>query len=746
MFQRSFQRSRIASKFGVALLSVLAVCCDLGGAIGALAEDSQPTETVIKPTDAVNVVVTASRGTEQNPIDVPQSITNITRSDLDKVEYQSVDEIIRQEPNISGAPAEGNPNYWQQGFSIRGLGAQRVLVLSDGVRQAGQGIGYGGGNLSLYDPFSIERIEILRGPGSVLYGTDAFGGVINIIRRQPRERTEFGTNGGLRYVYDGSANVNRVGGYVDVGDDTYGILAGGSYIDSDRPNLPNGVSDATSGSFRNSAGWFRATFKIDDDTQFRVLGDLNHTSDILVADSVLPLPIAVNGPPGSSQLVPSPLYFNIPKYQRSVLGTEIEWSNLAGDWDSFKTGVYWQQLRRQFHRESPFYPTLSPGFAGPPTFIDPSATVTNSTVDTNDTVNTIEWQNQARLITGSQTFTFGLDLGYDTSNLPETEKQTVLAQAGPGIVNNGETSLVSRVRAKADQIRVGVYTQDSIESGRFTFVPGVRVDSFSVHDDISSYDKSEVGVSASYATLYKFTENYSSYLNLAYGYRAPDLGERFQNGIVNLGAPSRIIGKENLNSERAYSSELGLKGNFNSVRFEGATFFNHIQDYVGTRSLGFVDGFVTDQYDNLGSVNLYGVEGKIGYELTENFELFTSVGRTYTGQAEKIDVPNWSYRYGINYKGTVDDSIIKKVNATLYARSLADSVDNTISAGKSTFPKNQGFTVLNLEFSLGLGKTELGDMMLVSGLRNILGKKYREPFFNEYQPGRNAYVGVQLDF
>lgn len=733
-----------SSRIAVVALAASATL-GLGSTAGSAYAQDQAAKSKAAIKADVNVVVTASRGTEQDPLDVPQSITNITRSQLDASEYQSVDEIIRQEPNISGAPAEGNPNYWQQGFSIRGLGAQRVLTLSDGVRQAGQGIGYGGGNLSLYDPFSIERIEILRGPASVLYGTDSFGGVVNVIRRQPRERTEFGMNGGTRYVYDGSANVNRAGAYVDFGDENYGILAGGSYINSDRPNLPDGLN-AHSGSFRNASGWTRATFKIDDDTQFRMLGDLNRTSDVLVLDSVLPLPIAVFGAPGSNQMVFSPLQFNIPRYQRSLLGAELEWDNLAGDWDSFKTGVYWQQLRREFHRQSPFYPIGTPGFSGPPTFVNTNATVTTSVVDTDDTVNMIEWQNQARLITGEHTFTFGFDLGYDSTDLPETETQTVLAQAGVGRLTNGRSTTVNRVRANADQLRMGLYSQDSIEAGRFTFVPGVRLDYFTVNDDISSYDDNELGASASLGTLMKLTEQDSLYMNLSSGYRAPDLGERFQNGIVNLGAPSRVIGKENLDSERAYSAEIGVKGSEKSLRYEAATFYNHIRDYIGARNLGIVDGFVTDQLDNLGIVNLYGAEGKIGYDLCENFEVFSTIGRTFTAQSEKIDVPNWAYKYGVGYKGTVDNSIVKKVNATVYARSVASSDDNTVSGGKAEFPDKQAFTTVNFEFSLGLGKTQLGDAMLVGGLRNIFDEKYREPFFNDYQPGRNAYVGMQLDF
>ena len=151
-----------------------------------------------------DVVISASRGAEQDPLNIPQAVEAIRGSELSNKAYTDVDEAIRKTSNVSLAPAEGNPNFWQEGFSIRGLGAQRVLTLTDGVRQVGQGIGYGGGNLSLYDLYSIERIEILKGPASVLYGTDAFGGVVNIITRNPSLREEFGLNGGATYLYDGS--------------------------------------------------------------------------------------------------------------------------------------------------------------------------------------------------------------------------------------------------------------------------------------------------------------------------------------------------------------------------------------------------------------------------------------------------------------------------------------------------------------------------------------------------------------
>lgn len=72
--------------------------------------------------------------------------------------------------------------------AIRGLTSQRVLVVSDGIRQEGQQ--WGDEHGPEIDAFSVERIEVVRGPASVLYGSDAMGGVVNVISKEPPEAAE----------------------------------------------------------------------------------------------------------------------------------------------------------------------------------------------------------------------------------------------------------------------------------------------------------------------------------------------------------------------------------------------------------------------------------------------------------------------------------------------------------------------------------------------------------------------------
>lgn len=130
-----------------------------------------------------NIVVTAS-GYEQDVKDAPASITVITREELEKRQFNNLADALR---GVEGVSQIGGING---GFSIRGMDDDGVLILIDGKRQNTKGItikhspSSGLNNNWIPPVHAIERIEIIRGPMSTLYGSEALGGVINIITRK----------------------------------------------------------------------------------------------------------------------------------------------------------------------------------------------------------------------------------------------------------------------------------------------------------------------------------------------------------------------------------------------------------------------------------------------------------------------------------------------------------------------------------------------------------------------------------
>jgi len=144
-------------------------------------EDMGSDETEIYEME--DVVVTATR-TETEILDVPLHITVITNDVIQASGAKNVAEILALQSGIT--LQDYGPEGAQQNISIRGSGSNGVLVLINGVRLNDSRSG--GMDLSLIPLNSIEKIEIVRGGTSALYGADAVGGIINIITKKRNKR------------------------------------------------------------------------------------------------------------------------------------------------------------------------------------------------------------------------------------------------------------------------------------------------------------------------------------------------------------------------------------------------------------------------------------------------------------------------------------------------------------------------------------------------------------------------------
>ena len=137
--------------------------------------------------DSQQIVVTAA-GREQGIADAPASISILTREELAQRPFTSLEDALR---NVEGVSVVGgDPNSTD--IVIRGMPGEYTLIMLDGRRQSTRETmnrGTGGVQANLIPPLAaIDRIEVVRGPMSSLYGSDAMGGVVNIITRKVPER------------------------------------------------------------------------------------------------------------------------------------------------------------------------------------------------------------------------------------------------------------------------------------------------------------------------------------------------------------------------------------------------------------------------------------------------------------------------------------------------------------------------------------------------------------------------------
>ncbi|WP_158292318.1 TonB-dependent receptor plug domain-containing protein [Paracraurococcus ruber] len=173
------RRTTLALAGGLAALSMPA----LAQPIAAQAPAAPATPSQASPAQSAlpDTIVTATRiATPQER--VPAAATIITRRDIEERGYQTLAEALTAVPGLRIAP-QGGPGQITSAF-LRGTGSANVLVLIDGVPANDVAAPTGGFDFGQDILFDVERIEVVRGPLSSLYGSSAIGGVVNLITRR----------------------------------------------------------------------------------------------------------------------------------------------------------------------------------------------------------------------------------------------------------------------------------------------------------------------------------------------------------------------------------------------------------------------------------------------------------------------------------------------------------------------------------------------------------------------------------
>ena len=150
-------------------------------------QDKQYDTLEAKQLDKVSVTVSTASGSEKNIVTAPASVTVITKEELEQKPYRDLGEALKEVPGVS---LESTSNkLGASAISIRGMPAGYTLYLLDDLRQNPSGdvatanLGTGVYNTFMPPTSAIERIEVIRGPMSTLYGSDALGGVVNVITK-----------------------------------------------------------------------------------------------------------------------------------------------------------------------------------------------------------------------------------------------------------------------------------------------------------------------------------------------------------------------------------------------------------------------------------------------------------------------------------------------------------------------------------------------------------------------------------
>ena len=551
--------------------------------------------------ESPEVIVTGvAVATDQHTTPAPISI--ISPNFLQETGFNNIIDALKYSPGVSQitqGPAISKP-------VIRGLGYNRVVVVNDGIRQEGQQFGDEFGIEA--DPYSINKIEILRGPASLSYGSDAMAGVINMLaaptvpegKIKGNIQSNFQTNNGL---YGGSANIE---GNIN------GITFDARYTHTDAhayKNKNDGYvfnSGYGQNNFKGSAGinrnWGFSRITI---SSFNLkLGIVEGGRDPVTGQFNQHL-IAADGT-DSVAIVPDALlksYTHNLIIHQNVKHYKAIWDN------SFAIGNGRLGLRlgfQQNHRQEANDATLGNVY------------------------------NIYYLLN-----TFNYDLRYTF-----TQKNNYVFSFGANGMqqasqNKGLLFLVPAYHL----FDAGIFALINKTAGKFSLAGGVRFDNRSLHGDglflddnghkveatspnaterFKTYKTNFSGFSGSLGATVDFTKSFYGKINFSKAFRAPNIAESGSNGIHD-GTPFYEIGDANLKPESSLQIDATLGVNTNNFSSELTLFRNSINNYIFPIKLASVfggDSIRTDAMAAMSGPAFKYISGNAllyGAELTLNF-------------------------------------------------------------------------------------------------------------------------------
>lgn len=558
------------------ILSLLWIC------MTATAQDHHKHYNHVHPSDSTDVfyrhlklnelVVTGVTGdTKLKHSTAPISV--ISGKELRQTTSTNIIDAIAKQPGVSQITTGS-------GISkpiIRGLGYNRIIVMNEGIRQEGQQ--WGDEHGIEIDPQTVNSVEILKGPASLMYGSDAMAGVL-ILHGNPilpegemkaNVSTEYQTNNGLiDYSLNFAGNQNGfvwdarfTDRYAHAYKNKYDGYVPGSQFKERAGRLMFGLNRSW-GHSHLTGSIFHQTPSIVEGERDEVTGELECTTDnVKTYSKALP--------------------FQQIRHYKAVWDNSF---NLPKGWLKAIFG-YQQNQRQEFEEDADEY----------------------------------------ELFFKLHTITY--DLRYLTEEMNGWKMAGGINGMWQQSLNLGEESLIPEYKL----FDIGGYATVSKSLGHLTFNGGLRYD----NRHLDFHSRNFGGLTGSIGTVWNANEHLNLRLNLARGFRAPNMSELGSDGI-HEGTLRYEMGNPDLKAEYSWQADLGL--DFTSQYFSAqlALFANRIENYIFAKRIDKVieNGFRTYEYTQ-GDARLLGFEA--GFDFHPIHKIHFQNTFSYV-DAQQIDAGN----------------------------------------------------------------------------------------------------------
>lgn len=624
---------------------------------------------------ALSTVFVTAKGYAADDLETPVATTVLDRDQLLRRNAQNVGEALRGEPGLSVASdgAQG------QNPVIRGLKKESVVLLVDGMRM--NSAQPQGAIASFMTLGLADRVEVVKGPASVLYGTGALGGAINVIL--PQARFVPGAAFDLAASWDSASNGVRGTGITNLSQGDHAFMAGASVARIGDYDAPHNKVDLTG--YDSDALLAQYRFRIDAAQQLRVSVQQQTDKDVWY--------------PGSKKPHASPLVgtttVHSPKQARTLY--EIGYSRKGAGASPLNLDVraWRQEVKRTIYS---FGERLGRDIGQ----ADPTFT-------TNGLDAKADW-----LAHPQHLLSFGINAWRMEANTPRLLPTPPTNPANP---------LGRRDPFNGGQIdALGFYVQDDMRFGKLNVLAGLRHDT--VKGDANwvgnptrntGLARDDSAVSGSLGLIYEADPLLRPFANLSRGFRAGEMRERFE--ASPRGDGFFYVGNPQIKPEVATQFELGLKGANNRFQYSASVYRNRITDHITGQQItgaaaiaacGAPNAAFCKQTVNLGEVVIDGLEASARWQFGRDQWLSAGYSRL-RGENKDLSEPlfqmpadelslGWEGKVGAGWTADAILRLVAKQDrvATVFARGTENATSGfgTLDLGATwNYAKDQSLRV-----------------------------------------------------